>query len=292
MKSLRHVGLETGSLSDEELRYIEERIVESVRPQLVGRKLFPVFKLPHAGFLTVRGYKMTDMSQASISLYGQTTSKDRTQLASFDITVPVIHKEFTLWWRDVLAARGGGLPLETREAQNAARKIAEDEDRFLLTGESTGFQALGVEGLATATGRNTTAGGDWSANAFTYVNNAIGELETDGHLGPYALILRSAWWRQIAGAFVTNTATTIAEKVAELCKAGVYVSDSLYESDGTTHNALVVEPSQDNFELIIGQDLTTFTKEDEDMNIQAKCFEVLAPRINRPTSICEITGLT
>lgn len=284
--------MDTAQLTDEELRYIDARVVDAVRPQLVARRVFPVFKLPHAGFTTVRGYKQTDMKQARISIHGQGKSKDRISLASFDVTVPVIHSEFSLYWRDILSSRNGGLPLETRTVESAARQCAEEEDKLLLTGEYTGWKAMGIEGLATATGRNTTVGGDWSANAFTYVNNAIGELETDGHQGPYALILRTAWWRQIAGALVSNTAIPISQLVADLCKSGVYATDSLFESDGTTHNALVVEPGQENFELVIGQDLSTFLQQDDDMNMQGKVFEVLAPRINRPTSICEITGLT
>ena len=215
MLPLRRVGMDTGRLTDEEAIYIDERVVETVRPLLVARRLFPVFTLPNAGIMTVRGYKRSDMSAAKISLYGQPGNKDRTEKTPFNITVPVIEKEFDISWRDVEAARGVGLPIDTQEAENAARQVAEDEDLLLITGEHTGFKALGVEGLATATGRNTTAGGDWSANAFTYVNNAIGELETDGHYGPYALLIRPSWWRQIAGAYVSNTAVTIAEKVAE-----------------------------------------------------------------------------
>jgi uncharacterized linocin/CFP29 family protein len=292
MLPLRRVGMDTGRLTDEEIIYIDNRVVETVRPLIVGRRLFPVFTLPNAGFLTVRGYKESDMSAAKISLYGQPGSKDRTEKEAFNVTVPVIEKEFEILWRDVEASRGSGMPIETRDAENAARQVAEDEDKLLITGEYTGWKALGVEGLATATGRNTTAGGDWSANAFTYVNNAINELEADGHYGPYALILKPSWWRQIAGAFVTNTAVTIAEKVAELCQAGVYRTDSLLSSAGGVNNALVVEPKQDNFELVVGRDLEVRKTEDNRGNIDGIVREVLAPRIKRPTAICEITSLT
>jgi len=292
MQDLRHVGMDTGRLTNEEILYIDGRVVETVKPLLVGRRLFPVFTLPNAGFMTVRGYKRSNMSAARISLHGQGGAKDRTEKTPFDITVPVIEKDFEIMWRELEASRQGGVPLDLQDAENAARKVAEDEDKLLLSGEYTGFRALGVEGLATATGRNTTAGGDWSVNAFTYVNNAIAELEADGHYGPYGLIVKPSWWRQIAGAFVTNTATTIAEKVAALCEVGVFKTDSLFESDGTLHNALVVEPSQENFELVIGRDLEVRKQEDVRGNLECVVREILAPRIKRPTSICEITGLT
>jgi len=292
LKPLSRVGMDTAYLTDEERIYIDSKIVETVRPKLVGRRLFPVFTLPHAGFTTVRGYKQTDMGQARISLHGQGKNKDRTEKEPFDITVPVLHKEFTLWWRDLESSRTYGMPLDTQDAENAARQVAEEEDLLLLTGEYTGWNALGIEGLSTATGRNTKASaGAWPANALTDLSAAIGELETDGHVGPYAAVLRSSWAAKLR-ALVTNTATKWIEVIQDLFKAGIYVSDSLYTSAGATTSALVAEPGQDNFDMVIGRDLSLFTKQDEDMNLQCKVHEVVAPRIKRPTSICEITGLT
>src|SRR5512136_1902188 len=132
--------MDTGQVTYEEVQYIDSRIVETVRPMLVGRRLFPIFKLPHAGFLTVKGYKRTDMSQARISLYGQGKNKDRTEKTSFEIAVPVLHKEFCVYWRDLEASRSSGLPLDVQEAENAARQVAEEEDKLLLSGEYTGWK--------------------------------------------------------------------------------------------------------------------------------------------------------
>lgn len=294
MRPLRRVGLETGQLTDEEIRYIDTRVVETVRPALVGRKLFPVFKLPHAGIKTWRGYKQTDMGEAVISMSGEMGSRDRVELEDFDVSVPVISKDFRLHWRDVVASRHGGIPIETSHAENAGRQVAEEEDKLLLSGEYTGWRALGIEGLATATGRNTTAGGDWSANALTYVANAIGELLADGFYGPYYLIIRSTWYAQLL-TLITNTEKFLVDAVAELLGGGrdrILISDNLYASDGGVDNAILCQPGQDNFELGIAQDVTTFMLQNSDMNLDGKVYEVVSPRIKRPTSICEITALT
>jgi uncharacterized linocin/CFP29 family protein len=232
------------------------------------------------------------MSQATIDMQGITKNRDRVELASFDIKVPVIHKEYKLYWRDVIASRNGGMPIETINAESAARQCAEEEDKLLLSGEYSGWQALGILGLATATGRNTTAGTAFTTTGFVKVCNAIAELETDGHKGPYALILRSAWLALIRSSFFSGTSVTQLEKIAEVCKAGIFVSDNLYADDGGLDSALVVEPGQDNFEMVIGQDMTSFNQQDEDMNVNGKVFEVVAPRVKRPTSICELTVLT
>jgi uncharacterized linocin/CFP29 family protein len=284
--------METGQLTDEELRYIDTRLIEAVRPALVARRLFPIFRLPHAGFTTVRAWKETDMGQATIDMHGITQTKDRIQLEGFDVKVPVIHKEFLLYWRTVIASRYGGLPIETRSVESAGVQCAEEEDKLLLSGEYTGFRALGIEGLMTAAGRNTKASaGAWPANAIADVGAAIGELEADKHYGPYALLLRSSWLAKLR-TLISNTGIFYLEKVAELVKAGIFVSDQLYTGGGLTTGAAVVEPGSSNFEMVVGQDLSTFMQQDEDMNVNGKVYEVVVPRINRPTSICEITGLT
>lgn len=289
--NMRSVGKDTGELTDEELRYIEAKIVEAVRPMLIGRRLMPINKLPHAGFTTIRGYKLTDMSAARISLHGQGSSLDQAPKAHFDITVPVISKDFQLLWRDILAARGGGLPLDAVQIQNAARQVAEEEDSLILTGETTLYKRLGVEGLATATGRNESNGGDWSATCITEIATAIGLLVADGHQGPYAAIMPSVFWGQTL-ALITGTAVTNLEVIEKMCKAGVFISDLLTAADDGQDSVLVIDPSPGNFELVVGQDVDTFLQQDKDMNINGKVFEVVAPRILRPTAICEINTLT
>ena len=298
MQTLRRVGMDTAQLTDEEILYIEDRVIEAVRPQLVGRKLFPVTTLPHAGFLTVRGYKLTDMSQARISLYGQGRNKDRTVKTPFDVTVPVIHKEFEILWRDLEASRYRGQPLDLQDAMNAAHQVAEEEDKLLLTGEYTGWKAMGIEGLATATGRNTQASaGAWPANAITDLNAAIAKLEEDGHTNKTmrALVLNSTFMGKLRD-IVTNQARKYIDVIQDgsepVFPAGIYVSNNLYTSAGAQTNALIIELGRENFEMFIARDATLFTKEDEDMNLQCKLHEVVTPRINRPTAICELTGLT
>jgi uncharacterized linocin/CFP29 family protein len=297
MQSLRRVGMDAARLTDEEILYIENKITEEVQPSLVARKLFPVEVLPHAGFMTVRGYKRTSMGQASISLYGQSKNKDRSVKTPYDVTVPVIEKKFSISWRDLEASRANGLPLDVQDAIDAARQCAEEEDKLLISGQYTGWKALGIEGLATATGRNTQAsGGAWPATSLTDLSNAIGKLEASGHTNKsmYACVLRSSWAAKLR-ALVSGTAKKWIEVIQgdePLFPAGVYVSDSLFSSAGLTTDALVLELGKENFEMIVERDMSVYAKEDEDMNLQCKVYEVVTPRVKRPTSICEVTGLT
>ncbi len=88
-------------------------------------------------------------------------------------------------------------------------------------------------------------------------------------------MVRQSSWAAKLRALAGNTATKWIDVVKDLFPTGIYVSDSLYTSAGATTSALVVEPSQENFELVIGKGLSTFQKQDEDMNLHCKVFEVL-----------------
>lgn len=293
MNNLKRVGLATGVLTDNEIDYIDTQVTKTVYPLLVGRTLMPTRILPHAGFKNYTYFTENDMSQANISMTGEEQSMDRVDLNETEVKIPIISKNYHLNWRDVLMRRNNGEDLNTQNAQNAARQIAEEEDKLILTGEYTGWPALGIEGMATATGRNTTGGGDWSANFITYVAAAKALLRADGYFGPYKLILNSTWYGQLE-ALVGTTDRFGFQVLGDLLggEQNIVVSDSLYTAAGGTDNALVVSNEPGNFELLVGQDISNYLAQLPTMNYQGKVWEAVAPVIKRPESICEITSLT
>jgi len=300
MRNLRHVGLATAVLSDEEINYIDKKIVETVRPMLIARQLFPVTTLAHAGFRIVTFYEEGDMSAAVIDMEGQEESLDRVALTPKTVTVPVIHKETLLYWRDLAMSRENGTPIDVQHVKNAARQVAEDEDLLLLSGEHTGFPAFGVQGLTTITGRLTGAGGDWvnpgtSYNCLTYVATAIQALENVGHYGPYKLIVPPTFYAQLRTPH-PDLRQWLFDSMGDLLGGTQNILTSpnlLANDDGAADSAIVMEgPNQDNTDLLVGEDSHSRTHELKNGNIWAQVREVVAPRIRRPASVYEITSLT
>jgi uncharacterized linocin/CFP29 family protein len=293
MQNMKNIGLATGTLTDDEVEYIEQSIVTTMRPMLVGRTLMPTKALANAGFKQYTFYTEQDMSQATISMTGEAQNKDRVELSETNVKIPIISKDYDLHWRDVLMRRNTGQDLNTQHATNAARQVAEEEDKLILSGEYTGWAALGIEGLATATGRNTTAGGDWSANMIVYVAAAKAALRTDGYFGPYKLVVTAAWYAQMEAAY-GNTDRYYFQVVGDLIGGvdNIVISDNLYAADGGVDSALVLDTSPGNFELVLGQDVTTYLTQRDDMNYSGKVWEAVVPVIKRPEAICEITDLT
>ena len=293
MNNMKRIGLATGTLTDYEVNLVESSIVKTIRPLLKGRTLMPTRSLPTAGYTKYTFYKENDMGQATISMTGEEQSMDKVDLTEGSVKIPIISKDYNLHWRDVLMRRNNGEDLNTQHAQNAARQIAEEEDKLILSGEYTGWPALGIEGLATATGRNTEAGGDWSATYVADVSDAISELETDGYYGPYKLILRSDWYAQLR--VLVGTTDSFAFQVLEDLLGGpdnIVVSNSLYSAAGGVDNALVIDTSPGNFELLVGADVTNNLAQLPTMNYQGKVWEAVVPVVKRPEAICEITGLS
>lgn len=293
MNTIKNIGLATGTLTDYEINVIEQQITKTMRPLLKGRELMPARALANAGFTKYTFYTENDMGQATISMTGEEQSQDKVDLTEGYVKIPIISKDYNLHWRDVLARRNNGEDLNTQHATNAARQVAEEEDKLILTGEYTGWPALGIEGLATATGRNTTGGGDWSANYVTYVSNAIAALETDGYYGPYKLIVRATWYAQLRA--LVGTTDSFAFQVLEDLLGGpsnIVVSNSLYAADGGVDSALVIDTQPGNFELLIGANTTNYLAQLPTMNYQGKVWEAVAPVIKRPEAVCEITDLT
>jgi len=294
MDPLHLVGRAQAPLVEEEWKQLDEAVVKAVRPVLVGRRVLPVKPLAGVGVMTVSWDELTEMSDALISMYGETPAEDIIVYTRKSLIVPILHKDFRIHWRDLEASRRFGTPLDAANAESAALVVAEKEDRLILNGEISGELMLGIEGLTTATGRQTQASaGAWgtSPNAYTTIKNAAKLLLTEHFPPPYDLILQPSPFMD-AQTFIANTGIRQLEKMKELIRGNIYVSAQLKASDGGLDSAILMKSGAENADLRVASDLKNFYMQTVDMNHHFKTYEALVPRIKRPKAICEITGIT
>jgi len=288
------VGRSQAPLVEEEWAQIDEAVVRAATRVLVGRRLLPVFPLESVGVMEVQWDVQAELSEATLSMYGETPAEDVITYERESLIVPILHKDFRIHWRDLEASRRYGRPLDMANAESAALKVAQLEDALILHGEITNWPALGIEGLTTATGRNTEdSSGAWATqpNAVNDVKDAMEELIVDNFYGPYDLVLQPSAYLA-AHTFIGQTDVMQIDKIRQLIKGNVYVSPEVKASDGTTGSAILMETGRVNADLPVAQDIHTFFKELKDMNHFFKVFSACVPRIKRPTAICEITGIT
>ena len=91
---MSRIGRDQGILTREEMKFVEETIVEQIHEHLIGRDLFPLVRVSDAGFMDYKYYEELDMGQASISRYGTSQSDDRTLYYYNEVPIPIIDKTF------------------------------------------------------------------------------------------------------------------------------------------------------------------------------------------------------
>jgi len=291
MNNMPYVGRDaTGVLTREEVKYIETRIIEAVHEHLIGRDLFPVVNLSDAGWKFYKYYKMEDMGQAVLSMEGIAQSDDFPIFPYSEVKVPIISKTCMLQWRDVLASRHQGEGLLAQVPRNAARQIAEEEDKLLLTGEYTGWMALGILGLLRSAGTSSLSLGAWPANAIADVNAARITLENAGFMNTEPILVGPPALIKCLDRQLTNTDTTYRKFLLDngLVRA-IYETRNLWPADGAAQDSVILTiPGRDNYWMVQAQPPMVHWWDDKAGNHYGTVREAVAPVIARPTSIVEI----
>lgn len=289
----RFLGRDT-LLTRPEIEFIENTVLETFRDVLIGRDIFPIRQLNDGGGKKVYTYyDETDPSEAVITMNGNAQADDYPDKHENNITVPVLHKNFTINWRDLEASRTWGPSLIEDSVRTAARKVAETEDRLLISGECTTWLAYGLEGLFTATGRGAAAAsGNWPANAIADVNVARAALQAAGFvnldpvmIGPPALI-------KCLDGQLANTGLTYRQFLLQNgLISRVMESSRAFAADCGVDSVVLVVPGQGNFWAVQGLPPTTILWEDKNRNVYGQVRETIAPVIGRPESIFEISTI-
>ena len=297
MRPMRKMGRDQGILTREEMKYVEQTIVEQIHEHLIGRDLFPLVRVPDAGYMDYKYYKEIDMGPASISRYGTSQSDDRTIYYSEEVVIPIIDKTFFIQRRDILASRHQGPSLLEQYPRNAARQIAEEEDKLLLTGEYAGWAALGISGLSRAaglTGVNNTAGGVWPANAEANINAARIALENRGFIGTEGILIAPPGIMKCLDQQIGNTEITYRKFLEknDLVRATYETRNLFNHGTGAADVALLVIPGKENFYMVEAEPPTVDWWYDKMKNAYGWIHEAVVPIIARNEAIQRITGLT
>jgi uncharacterized linocin/CFP29 family protein len=282
MKPLEFVGTDETQLTLEQYQLIEDAVITAVRKPLVGRTVMPIKELNNFGIQQIKTYTQTDMSAASIGMAMIQGSADVVGLTPGTLGVPAIWKDFMIPFRDLESSRTTGVALDTANAADAGRRVAELEELLIWEGTQ------GFIGFMGAVGRLTEASaGAWSTagNAYTDVKDAIAELGNAGYSGKPTLVLTPNQMADLLVLF-TNTGIPQLTQIRELCNPVV----AYFFADDAS--ALMVMPDPENFELKIGQNTVVRPTVRETGDVFVRTYEALIPQFKRTNSICEITGIT
>lgn len=264
-------------LSKEEWRQLDETIVEMARRQLVGRRFIDIYGPLGEGIQTITNDIYDESRFGNMSLRGE--SLELTQPSKrVSLTIPIVYKDFMLYWRDMAQARTLGMPIDLSPAANAASSCALMEDDLIFNGNPE----FDLPGIMNVKGRLTHIKNDWmeSGNAFADIVEARNKLLKMGHSGPYALVVSPELYSLLHRVHKGTN-------VLEIDHIRNLVTDGVFQSPVIKGGALVAT-GRHNLDLAIAEDFDSAFLGDEQMNSLMRVYECAVLRIKRPSAICTL----
>ncbi|MED4979922.1 family 1 encapsulin nanocompartment shell protein [Geobacillus stearothermophilus] len=258
---------------------LEKLVIETARRQLVGRRFIDLYGPLGEGVQSVANDIYMNPEQGDMSFHGKELSLSE-PTRRVHLTIPLLYKDFILYWRDIEQAKQLGSPIDFSAAANAAQQCALLEDDLIFNG-STEFD---VPGIMNVKGKIAHIRSDWmkSGNAFTDVVEARNKLLQLGHTGPYALVLSPELYALIHRVHEGTHVLEI-EHIRELMTAGIYQTPVIKGKRG-----VVIDTGRQNIDLAVAADMQTAFLDTENMNYLFRVYESVVLRIKRPSAICTL----
>ncbi len=278
----KNLQREESPLSAEQWNELDSLVVRVARQQLVARKILNVFGPLGAGIQAVSMDIFASADIGEVGILGTEETHPVHAEARQFMPLPLIYKDFVLFWRDLETSSRLGTPLELSPAAAAATYVARAEDSLILNGDD----ALCIQGVMNAEWRNSVPLLNWDdpGQAFQNVVNAYEKLIQDDFYGPFALVVSPDMYAKMQRVF-DNTGVLEIEQVRNLMDAGVYQTPVLPDN-----GVVVISTGPENLDIAISQDMITAYLGPENMNHPFRVFESLTLRIKRPAAICTLEG--
>lgn len=272
----------TAPLTPAEWENIDRAVVQTARRQLVGRRFINVVGPLGPGVQEVPTYTYVGIEPGIIDTIGVDDPTPIRAAARLHPIIPLIYKDFIIYWRDVETSRRFGVPLNTSAAAAAAAYVAQREDDLIINGQPE----LGYRGLTNVEGRHVLPKRDWAqmGAAFDDAVAAMQRLVAKGFYGPFAMVTSPANYASMARVYA-NTGVLEIEQVRKIMTAGIFQTPVI--ADATV---VVVSTGPQNFDLVIAQDMITAYLESVNLNHPFRVLEALVLRIHRPDAICTLEG--
>ncbi|NSL50242.1 family 1 encapsulin nanocompartment shell protein [Calidifontibacillus erzurumensis] len=266
-------------LTEKEWNDLQELVIHHARRTLIGRRFLDIYGPLGGGVQAIMNDVYEESDVGTISLHGDTLEVSN-PVKRENLTIPLLYKDFKLYWRDIAHARTLDIPIDFSTAANAATQLALLEDDLIFNGS----EQFNIKGLMNVKGRITHIRGDWkkTGHAFQDIVEARNKLMQMGHTGPYALIVSPQLYALMHRVHQGTNVLEI-EHIRELVTDGVYQSPVIKGDAG-----VLIATGRQNVDLAIAEDFDIAYMDEEQMNHLFRIYETIVPRIKRPSAICTL----
>lgn len=269
-------------LSNHEFAQLDSTVIDAARRQLVGRRFIELYGPLGRGVQSIFNDIFTENLEAKMDFQGSLDS-DIESSKRVNYTIPLLYKDFILYWRDLEQTKVLDIPIDFSPAANAARDVATLEDQMIFHGA----KEFDIPGLMNVPGRLTHLTGEWyeSGTGFQDIVDARNKLLEMNHNGPFALVLSPQLYSLIHRVHRDTNVLEI-EHIRELVTDGVFQSPVLKGKTG-----VLVNTGKGNLDLAVSEDFETAYMGQEGMNHPFRVYETVVLRIKRPSAICTLEAL-
>lgn len=237
------------------------------------------------GTMILEWEDVSDMEPADVSMAGVTRGEqDTLAFSTKSMPLPIIHKDFTLNIRKLMASRKLGQPLDVAQASLAGRLVAEKTEAMVILGHATAIGTSVIYGIDTVSNSSAitmTNNWDTTTSAAEYlvdILTGIAALQGDFMYGPYVLIVNETTHLRLQNDYdvAGSSHMTIAERLLK-----VNAVDLLIPSYNVPANhAYLVQLTKDVIDEVIGLQPTTVQWETQGgMQLHFKVMSIMIPRV-------------
>ena len=281
-------------------KYFDKELVEPIRQQLVGRKLFGKVTRVDPGVFNIDYNTLTDMGDAIVTfdLPDDTIEKDSVKVATSSMKIGVISKGYKIPRSQFDAFARQGTPLDTAAMISAAQKVGEKEDDMLLQGWAPDGSNYKIKGLYQTAGNSYTTQKDFATFGYptAAISGALALLYEDGIVGTnFNLVLNYAQYAELQANYEYGTYEW--DKIMKMINPnpGAGQGQILMSTDITAGTGMMtpVDTAGVYMDLIVGADYKNQVAVPKfDISpVEGITYTMVVPRIKHTNAICTLTKI-
>jgi uncharacterized linocin/CFP29 family protein len=285
----RNIPVTNATLRRDEWKQLDAAIVPIAEDRLAGvNDLISaglVYNLGNGmGTTVLEWHDISDAMEAELTMDGVTRGQnDRVVFGHHYLPIPILHVDYEINARELEASRKLGNPLDTSNAERAARKIMEKLEEMFFTDTTYAYGGGTIYSYLNHPDRNQvtlTGGWDDSARTGSVILEDIQSMKQASldakRYGPWVVYLPPNFEVKFDNDYTSNYPKTIRERIMQVGGiADVKVIDHL-----TDDNVVMVEMKSDVVRLVQGFGLRNVQwSEEGEMLFKFKVMTIRVPQI-------------
>src|SRR5581483_6240651 len=126
------LGRDQSPLTEEQWKTFDEVVVQIARQSLVGRRMLNVYGPIGPDQQVVPNDRYQHPTEGEVNFTGETDDAEIRPSGRRYMALPILHKDFTIHWRDLVEAQRSGMPMDTGPVASAAAYCARLEDELIF----------------------------------------------------------------------------------------------------------------------------------------------------------------